>query len=653
MNQGEINTANFFASSKVDLEAVFKYRREIERLDGEYPQDIRSADPAKDLEYKQQVKAAQDAYKVDDRGLEVAKRMDAVEEMPKDQASLGAIVRLARALDNGMGERELTRAQFAAKNKMTLDQINHANQIEGFYNRLAKVFGISPDRQLGGYTTHANLFYDNDVPKALKYFSGDIKTRDFYAKLSRTGEISATETNAFRGLLRYIKAGFDVNSGFADALKSARANVETELTGLEGGTQAKARKVINQYIDDMQGMPEAGDRATKTALDYLQRQWNINLPEGVVKNWTTMITSLINAGSLGARPMLGIGHFGISNIISLAARDAGYTARMLANGSRAVFDDAVMAELQGKGVFQGLSPFSVMRADVDPGFISKAGHIVDKVQEGMFKATLLPTVYDGMAAGHYMTTYGDVMSALRDYNTTSEIGGEVTRKITAAEFNKRTFLSRYDLPVQKRFMELAKDTKNASHIEDAAHYLGMNAVEDLVGTYGSGNTPYLWGTNMGRIVGQFGNYAMWIRGVLERLASRGTVGDRIGSVAKISAAAYLTHKASEETGIDITRLSPLHAITWMFGPMVHIAEDAMDAVHTNGYQQQQAINRLKRVLPIDSDGNLHPSIFIPGSFAVDGIVQAADDFSKGNTGTGIAHAAGLRNFAGGNKKPTL
>src|SRR5678810_1256888 len=94
---------------------------------------------------------------------------------------------------------------------------------------------------------------------------------------------------------------------------------------------------------------------------------------------------------------------------------------MLKNGADAIAnrnggDGAIMAELQAKGVFQGLSPFSVMKADVDPGFSSKIGRVIDKAQDAMFKVTLLPTVYDGMAAGHYITTYQDVLTALNKFS---------------------------------------------------------------------------------------------------------------------------------------------------------------------------------------------------------------------------------------------
>jgi hypothetical protein len=351
MNGEEIRTARSIAESKVDLEKVFNYRNEAEKIDRKY--NDRFNNPDQQLKYEAEMRATKNAYQMDDKALEVANVMNQIEEQPKNLMSLGAVVRLARSIDNGLGERELTRVEFAKKHGLAPEILSQASRIEDLYNRLAQAFQINSDRQLGGYATHARMFYQGDIPKATKYFSGDVKTTDFFAKLSRTGEISAFETNAHRGLLRYIKAGFDVQSGFTDALKNARSNLEKELLRLPADAQGKARNVIGRYIDDMQGTPEAGDRASREAIRYMNEKFGWNLDEATGKNWTTVLNSLVNAGALGARPMLGIGHFGISSVISTILRDGKYTAKMLANGAKAVFNDDVSTNCRLKEYFKG------------------------------------------------------------------------------------------------------------------------------------------------------------------------------------------------------------------------------------------------------------------------------------------------------------
>src|SRR5678810_1386142 len=72
MNPNEIRAAQSFAGSKADLEAVFKYRNEVEKLDREYPQEIRSGNADKEMEYQQQKAMAKQAFKLDDAGLNLS-----------------------------------------------------------------------------------------------------------------------------------------------------------------------------------------------------------------------------------------------------------------------------------------------------------------------------------------------------------------------------------------------------------------------------------------------------------------------------------------------------------------------------------------------------------------------------------------------------
>lgn len=648
MNPTEIRLAQRIAASGADLENVFLYQRQIKKLDGQFPIEARNANPEIALKYQQQAETAKAAYGIDDKHLEVAKILDAIEEHPKNEISQGAVVRLARAMNNGVNTTELSRAEFAKLHGMTPGQISAALASEKLNGDLARVWGISPDRQLGGYMTHARIFFDGDIPKATKHFSGDLKTKEFYAKQSRTGEISAYETNMLRAQLRYIKTGFDVHSGFSDALANARPQLEEELLKLPPKLQKQVRHVMDQAFSDVQGMPAAADLAAQENLNSFMDRVGLT-KDGEVRNiWTKPIVSILNAGTsglmstfnigaLGFRAFLGASHFGISTSMSILGRDVGYTNRMLANGARALVDRIhgdghIMDELHQKGVFTGLSPFSVMNPDIDPNLLSsKLGAVIDKVQETAFKATLLPTVYDGMAAGHYLTTYQDAIEALTKFKK-----GE----ITGTEVNKRLYLERFDAPVAQQFKDLAK-----TNTEDAAHFLGRQAVEDLVGTYGQGNTPYLWGSNFGRLLGQFGNYSMWVRGSLQRIMSRGSWKARWGAAAKLAAIWGVTHEASELTGIDVTRMNPFHAMFWLGGPSASIASDVVDYFRSSGYAQEQAKQRLYRLLPINPrTGNLQPSLFIPGSYAIDGLIQASEQFSQGNAAAGALQVLGFRKF---------
>lgn len=619
MNPLEIAFGRQAFEQNIDLERVFKYSRELEKLDKEYPMVDRQADPQKEAEYQSLAEGAKNAYAMSPSDLAFKSKFDAIKDLNKSEASLGGIVRFARALQN----KDLSADEFAAKYQLDARQLGASDKLSAIYEKLASVFGISPEQRLGGYMTHARLYTDGNMTEALKHFSGDTKAKDFYAALSRTGEISPYEMDPFKAALRYIKGGFDVKSGFNDALSDAQNGLKEELKKLPGTIQDNVSNVVNRYLNDIRGFPEAGDRAANEAVNYIMDKYKLGEDVNVRKEWVNALTSTFAAAGLGLRPMLGIGHFGISTIISTSARSLAYTARVLKQGAYALAHPEVMEKLQlEQGAFANLAPYANIR---EPGIVR---NVIDKASDVFFKATLLPTAYDGFAAGHYLATQADAFKALTDFNR-----GDLDWK----GVRKATFLNQYDAPVINRFRQLAQ-----TNPADAANYLAIQAVNDLVGVYGAANHPYMWGTNTGRVMGQFGNFAMWTRSTVQRMASRGTVGQRVASMAKLTAMSVGVAAVGEELGIDLSRMNPYHAMAWLFGPAVHIAEDAVTAVKGSGYEQQAAQRRLLKLLPYDAQKQqIQPSIFIPASFAVHGLIQAADDFSKGKTGLGIADIVGF------------
>lgn len=631
MNPTEIGFARQLAGLQTNLPNVFKFRRQLDALNGEYPPEVRQ-DAAKELEYQQHTQALKDALQIDDKHIQAAKLMDDVETLRLDQASLGAVVRLARALNDGVGRREMSKAEFARFHKLNPKIILAANDLSALYKKLAKVFNIPEDQQLGSYVTHAKLYYDGDIKAAFKQFSGPTAAKDFFSSLTRTGEINAFETNPFKATLRYIKSGFDVNSEFNTNINDARKAIKTEALKIaDDGTSKTFANVATRALNETQGIPAAIDQAAKETVERVFSSRYKIVDEAVKSSWASALGSIVNAGALGFRPFLGLIHFGTSLGISEFDRGFNYTRKMLVNAAKAWANKDQIAELQAKGVFTGMAPFSIMNPEIDPTTrLGRVTQAIDKASDIAFKATLLPTVYDKMVAGHYVTTYNDAIDALTKLSR---------KEITAAQADKAMFIKHYDVAVARQFKLLA--TQN---IKDAAHYLGRQAVEDLVGTYGNGNTPYMWGSKFGRLFGQYGNFPMWIRGTMQRMMSRGTVADRAMVAAKIVAWHYAMKGISQQTGIDFQKMDPLHPLAWAGGPSATIIMDALNAVHSKGYEQTSALRRLSRLLPVDASGNLHPSIFLPGSYAVDGIIQAADDVNQGNDFQAAMQALGFRKY---------
>lgn len=641
----EIQFAKAVANSGVDIERIFRYRNELAKLDRGYTtteREGRAPTTSKlsllqNPEYLRERENLRSAYEMDNTHLEIAKLFDQIENQgDPSKTSLGAVVSLARLMNNGVGERGMSKMEFIAKHNVSPKVIDVVNKIEAS----DKSTGIS-SRLLRTYANYAKLYLDGDLSKAREHFAMSDKEVDYFNNLNKTGEISAFDDNIFKAQARFLKANTDIQSGFADGIANAQQTLREEVQKLPEKIREKVTKVGQRAIGDIASFSEAGDRAAQEGVDYIFDKYKLGDSPDIKRAWASALTRLISVSALGARQMLGLSHLGLSTVLSLAGRGSKYTAKMFEHGGKALLDPKIMEDLRNKGVFQGLAPFADFESQ--DTWKTQAGDIIDKVEDKLFKATLLPTFYDGMAAGHYITTSQDALATITKYGR---------NEIPWQQLEKDIQLKRFDEPVIKEFKDRIR-----SNPTDAAHYLGLQAVDNLVGTFGAGNTPYMWGTNLGRLAGQFGSYSMWSRAAVTRMISRGTVGQKITAGAMLAATAYGTQKASDKLGIDLTRISPFHAMTWLFGPLIHTALDISTIWHGTGIEQKLAKARLLRLGMMKEDKNgLHfapgPNLFIPFSFAVDGWIKAVHDFDK-NPALGAAEALGFRKTGYSIRKPQL
>lgn len=627
MNALEVALGQQVAESGVDLERVFKYRREIEKLNKEFA----DADtPEKKAEHQKQLQGAKDAYGIDDKHEQVNSVFDNVLSMGKREASLGAIVRLARSIT----DKEMGRSDFAAHHKMTMDQIRAGNTLEAQYKKLGDRFGIPPEFRLGGYMTHARLYTDGNISQAMRHFAGDVKAREFYAKMARTGEISAYETDPLRAIQRYVKAGFDAQ-GFNESIANAKNALEEELQKLPSGAQRHVRNVTERYLDDLRGFPEAGDLFAQEAVDYYMNRYKMGMDVNVRKQWVNGITALIPAATQGARLMSGITHWATATMVSIADRGLAYTKRMHEQGAYARMNPDVLEEIRANGGLSTVSPIAAYtQAEyAQTAFAKGLTKGTLKSAEVLFKLSGLQDVYTMLSAGHYLATKADAINALTRFGRD---------EIQWKQVKKELFLDKHYEPVKRQFESLVKSGKT----EEAAQFLATQTVNDMVGVFGNANHPYLWGSNVGRVMGEFGNWPSWLRGTVTRMASRGTTGQRIASIAKLSAMSWLGVKAGEDLGIDLSRLNMMESLGWWGGPLEDVAEDVAAAFKGSGYSSQQATRRLRKYLPFDIvNGQMHvqgKQIYLPGSFAIDSFMNAVNDFQHGNTVQGLGEAAGFR-----------
>lgn len=630
MNPLEVSLARQLVDKNIDLGRVFKYTRELERMKEVYEG---KNDPQSLTQYDLEKHQAKSAFGIDDTHEWAANLFETIKGLGKQEASLGAITRLARSL----ADNEPTRNEFEAKNKLSYTQIQAGRMLEKLYGELAKEFDIPEISRLGGYMTHAKLYYEGNVSRALRNdFSGDTRARGFYAKMARTGEIDSYETDPLRAIQRYIKSGFDVASGFQEAVARARNFAKNEVERLPAGMRRHVLDVMENYLDDIRGFPGAGDTFAQEAIDKLGDILGFLKDPDLRRQWVNGLIAVTHAATIGARPVMGFFHLMTGAMVSVAGRDLEYTERVFKQGAYARSHPEIMDEIRKAGALSTISPisnFSSTEYALEEARSARFTRALEKGSEVLFKLTGLPNVFEMLSAGHYLATKADALNAL------TRLG---RKDITWGEVAKKTFLNRYDDPIIRRFTELAK----AGKTEEAASYLGTQAVDDLIGRFGNANHPYKWGTNWGRLLGQFGNWPIWLRSTVTRLASRGTVGERLGAIAKLSAMSWAGVQVGNALGIDLSRMNYVEGFSWWGGPLEGIAEDLRDWMHGTGYTSEAGKRRLIRLLPwhTDADGNtsLTPSIFVPASFAIDNIVHGLNDISEGNIVQGAWEMAGGR-----------
>jgi hypothetical protein len=643
LNPNEQEFGRILSDPRINLENVFEFRASFEKLQKEYPEATRQGQEGQ--EYNQKVAAITDKYKMDNVNMQALETVNRIKASPNSALHTGNIFKYSRALRDMDGSQALSKGEFAAKSGMNGREITAANQLTAQTEKLKSQVGVTSN--IYDILDHAKRYYKGNVAAALEDFAGDAESRN-YTKLLKQSWFSAYDDNPFKIQARLIKGVSDINSGFADGLEAAykaipeNQKIVSDATRDERGVSfsdkigERAANVTKRMISDIQGKAALSDTATNQVTKRWFERFKLNgkpiSEDGrVIEGWSSAIGRAFNFKYLDGRPQLGISHLFVSTQFSLISRGVDFTARVLKAGGTA--SEADFERLQQRGVFSSVAPYSAFTPDADvTSYGSQIGQFVDAAEKKLFKATLLPSVFDRSVTGVYTVTEGDVISGMKDFSE---------GKITQQEFDKKVFLSRYDVSTIKKFRGLA----NAGKAEDAAHYLGRAAVDDLIGSYGKGNSPTGWGSAWGKLLVQYGQFSRFKWGAVSRLITRGTIQERIQSATLLGASLYGAKKLSDATGLDLTRLSPLYDMFWLKSVAAGTVSDIINAVSGSGLEQTLAQHRLKKQFFGTNVGNyvdFPGAHYIPLPNVVQDITNGINDIGQGNVGTGTAELMGFR-----------
>lgn len=542
--------------------------------------------------------------------------------MSLDDASIGAITRLARSIMN----EEVSRGEFARLHNMTPAELNAVKNIEKLFADLAKEFDIDPKSMLRGYFTHARLYEDGAVGRALDFFDMDPKQKDFYARMTRTGELNAYELDPVMALQRYIKAGFDEKIGVNNAVAEAVQYTRQTIKGIKEGKfklgdevanpaiAERVRVVADRYISDMQGLPGADVVTTQTYMDRFFDLLGMDFSVDVRKNISNGIAAVGEAAAQGARLFAGLRDFSQMFTAYAARFDLGRTKRMMELGARGL-DGVDSWELMRLGEITDISPVLLLDPTERAQQLLGTGQIARNVHAttgALFRLSGQKDIYRIMHAGAYLEVFERSGGLLKRY-----ADGEINFQRVRDDLK----LYSYDKPV----IDMFEDMVRKGQYEEASRFLGRQTGYEALKVYGFHNHPSGWNNNIGKVGGQFGGWPIWFRSMFSRLASRGSWAERAGTLAKVYAISHAINIAGAAVGLDMgnVRMKPGDAL-FTGGPVPDIYQNVSDAMSGYPYRQRVGRRLLLSMLPYDpfNDQVNIAQIYAPGSYAVRDWVKA-------------------------------
>lgn len=621
----EQTIANKIASNNVDLTNVFEFNKSVEKLLNDFePGDPKIA--AKVAELRSELG-------IDDLHLEVADMFAEIATMDRRYTSAGEIARLARALKSGE-----TRAQFAARSKMTPKQIDAANQVEKLWKMVEKEQGFNRDVDINNVLTHARLYHKGNILKAVDDFGFDKATRERIEAMARTHSLSAYDMSPLDLVARNIKAGFDVihfqdafNEAKKAGIKAVKHLQERELWN----TAESVKDYIERYLDELQGYPGLGTLASQEAVDALfdELGWkgHVNVRKDIVDFISVTGESAAQGfklhagirdlyagvknvyGWFGAQRAFDVVHLGTAGLKNASAADLALMG----------IKEATPAGLETAGVTSGLDVVEYSSAAEREARLRQASNVAGRVyqfaKETNYKIARVGLKFSGQKDVYKMLQAGSFLAAWK--NAGDNLMKFANKEIDARQLAKNTGLTAYELPVRNEFMRLVLDGKTA----EAAVYLGQQAGYKATPIYGLANHPQAFGTNFGKMMAQFGNWPRWYLGQMMELVSYGSVGERAARLARWTVMEQVMITAGAAAGFNLTSWGSMNALAYRGGPLVDTWDTISGLMSGNRFMQKQAADRIGRWFPGMSDDGEKAfigHIWLPGSYAAQGFYDA-------------------------------
>ncbi len=596
LNQNEVNIANWMAAHHIDTARTLKYSRDLMQLESDHAGDEEALNAA--------TAELTRHYNLDQDHVIAANTFKELRKQNPNEIFIGHITRLADAIMSDA----LSRADFIKEHNMPPSTLEAIRRLESILDEVADRIGVPAERRVRGWIAHfrAQMEPKGTLTQAFLGQRGlsDIPEMKFLNELARTGEISMVETDPVIAATRYIRGAF-LSQEFIPTWNNTLKTWKGELAKMPIGARQKVERVLESYLSEIRGIPEASRMFTEEVWSRMTKEMGMEFTPKFNTSIVNTIIAASSAGPMAFRVAMGLRDLGSAWAMGTAWFGPKRFARMMELG----WDDAAVKAGHEKGYIPpGMTPIEFSSpVDLQTSvLLGKFPGVLNRVADVGMRGSLQPLVYDRVNAGAYLEAH--------------ELASHTFSDLAAGKIDKVKAYENMDIDkYEPSFVQEFDGLVDAQKYEQAADLLGTQTQRMVTPTYGLANHPYKWGTNSGRLIGQYGTWPVWLLTNLARMMTRGSAKTRFKVLARFAAtqaAIYVTGKA---LGFDLYSWMLLPGLRWMGGPVVGTARAVMNIFSPSQTEQAQGRAELSRLVPSLSDPR---SLYVPGSYMVGDVMQA-------------------------------
>ena len=476
-----------------------------------------------------------------------------------------------------------------------------------------------------------------DLKKYIGVLDGLPEGKELLTRRVISGHINPYELNPTATASKHIRNIFD-RIHLDPEIKEAR-KVLKELGNMF--PDKKFQGPITEYLHELQGIPQ--ESWISDVIRFTGQSLGMKLDDRVVERWVYTMNALTSSATIPFRPALILRNWYQNTLyLSRVGPEAWWQGQKSAMGwegtgvSSKARLDAVQRAVRAGAIDPNVLPIHLGNESLDEAALvlgragpelAKLGYNVKDLFDWGFTLYRTPDDFGRVAA--FEAGRFKVNRHLDDY---------LKGKIKYDKFKELAKIKTYNEAVEAefdRFMLVEKD------YQKAANWIGKHLADDTFFLYGGANHPIGWGGVGGKLFGQFGTFPVQYANYVVQGLTKGTAKDRWEFLATHSAVNMgIIAAGSELFDTDLSSWAFLPSLRYSGGPYADAAINMIQVWRGSDAERMIATRNLEMMLP----GWDHKSIFLPGSFFVEDVVES---FGEEDLISALSRGAGFREMRPG------